>query len=354
MHHPLRSSAIIGRAIVAVVLALTLAGATAPAATADDDTDAPEIRWSVEPADENGPDGRSAVEHDLDPGETVSEHFAVRNVSEEEVTFRLTAADGFYTRTGRFDILPADQESVDSGTWIELPEEVTVAAGETVVVPFEITVPETAEPGDHAAGITASILSVQSGEDGASVGVESRVGFRVLSRVTGELTPAASVQINASTYDVSWNPLRPGETTVTFEIANEGNTRLLAAGTVASGTGSAEFPAGDERRQELLPGDTRELTVVVDGVWPLFIAPTSVTVVAESVTMDGSSAGLEPVRSETVTWAVPWPQLIIIAGLALLIIALVWGRRRSKRKLETMLEDAREEGRRSSATDDAS
>jgi hypothetical protein len=338
-----------GRAILGAFLAVTFTSAAAIPASAADDADEPAIRWSVTPADESGPDGRTAVEHDIDPGESVSDYFAVRNVSAADVTFRLAAADGFYTRTGRFDMLPADQESVDSGTWISIPEEVAVPAGETVVIPFEIDVPDTAEPGDHAAGITASILSVQSGEDGASVGVESRVGFRVLTRVTGEITPAAAVESLAASYALSWNPFRPGEMTVTFDVVNEGNTRLIAEGVAQAGGQQAVFPAEGDIRQELLPGDTRTMTAVVDGVWPLFLVPTKVVLRPVVVTMDGETTAMTPVEAEVLVWAVPWPQLLLLAGIALIIVALLWGRRRSKAKLATALEEAREEGRRAAA-----
>jgi hypothetical protein len=346
---------VLGRALLAAVLASVFALGAATPVVADETDEQPTVRWSVTPADENGPDGRTAVEHDVDPGETISDHFAVRNVSEETVTFRLAAADGFFTRTGRFDMLPADQESVDSGTWITIPDEVTVAAGETEVIPFEIVVPETAEPGDHAAGITASILSIQSGDDGASVGVESRVGFRVLTRVTGEITPAAEVEGIAPSYALSWNPFRPGEMTVTFDVVNAGNTRLVAEGTVHAGGQSVAFPAEGDITQELLPGDTRTITVVVDDVWPLFLVPVEVAVDPVVVTMDGSTSDIDTVRSDATAWAMPWPQLILLAGLALVIGALVWGRRRSQKRLESMLETAREEGRRSATSvEDAS
>ena len=337
----------IGRLLRAGLLALTFVLAFLSVATpaiADDADDT--VRWSVVPADENGPDGRRAVETELDPGETLQDRFAVRNVSDVEVTFRLTAADGFYTRNGRFDILPADQESVDAGTWITLPEEVTVPAGETAIVPFEIAVPETAEPGDHAAGITASVLSTQTSDGGASVGVESRVGFRVTTRVTGELAPEAVIEGLVADYTTSWNPLRPGELTVTFDVANEGNTILLIEGAVEAGGQSSEFPTGDESAQEILPGDSRNFTIVVDDVWPLFVVPTKVVLTPTMLTMTGDTSQIEPVTAETTAWAVPWPQLIVVAGLALVIWAILWGRVRSRRRMDALLADAREAGRR--------
>ena len=356
MPHLSHRTSAIRRLLVAAALATALASVSAPALAADTDEsgEQPTVRWSVTPADENGPDGRTAVELDVDPGETVADHFAVRNVSDNEVTFQLTAADGFYTRTGRFDILPADQESVDSGTWISIPDEVTVAPGGIAVVPFEITVPETAEPGDHAAGITASVLSVQTGEGGTSVGVESRVGFRVLTRVTGEIAPAAAITDIATSYALSWNPFRPGEITVTFDVVNEGNTRLIAEGAVEAGGSSVVFPAEDGIRQELLPGDTRTLTAVVDHVWPLFVVPTTVTLAPIVVTMDGETSTLTPVVETVPVWAVPWPQLIIVAGLALVIWAVLRGRARSRRRIEALLEEARQAGRREAEKVDAS
>ncbi|QIG39635.1 DUF916 domain-containing protein [Microbacterium sp. 4R-513] len=345
MLHLTRRPSALTRTLAVLAAAVALVLPAAPALAADDPPATPEVRWSVSPADANGPDGRRSAEHEVDPGATVDDYFAVRNVGDSEVTFQLTAADGYYTRTGRFDILAADKESKDSGTWIAIPETVTVPAGETAVIPYSVTVPERAEPGDHAAGITASVLSVQSAEDGTSLGVESRVGFRVLTRVKGEITPAASIGTISPDYETSWNPLKPGELNVTFDVSNDGNTRLLAQGTVEAGGQKVAFPAEGESQQELLPGDVRTLTVVVDGVWPLFVVPTTVTLDATVLTMDGSTDTLAPVQEGTVAWAIPWPQLIILAGIVLIVLAILWNRIRSRRRLESLLADAREEGR---------
>lgn len=353
MTHILLRLATKGRTALALAVALAFAAvlivAPVPAQAADDTGDAPEIRWSVVPADENGPDGRRAVENDLDPGESVDDHFAVRNVSEVEVTFRLAAADGFYTRNGRFDILPADQESVDSGTWISLPEEVTIPAGETAIIPFEISVPDNAEPGDHAAGITASVLSVHTGDDGANVGVESRVGFRVTTRVAGELTPEPVIAGLVGDYTLSWNPIRPGSVTVAFDVENAGNTILLVEGAVNAGGQSAPFPAEGENAAEILPGDSRSFSVVVEDVWPLFVVPVEVVVAPTMLTMTGDTSEVTPVSSTITVWAMPWPQLIVLLGIGLVVWALVWGRIRSRRRMDTMLADAREAGRREAA-----
>lgn len=330
--------------LAALATAAGLAAVTAAAAPAAAEEAAP-VSWSVTPADASGPDGRVTVEHALDAGADVEDHFAVRNLGAETVTFQLSAADGFYNRNGRFDMLPSDQESVDAGTWIELPENVTVDPGATVVVPFTIVVPEKAEPGDHAAGIAAAVLSVKQG-DGAGVGVESRVGFRVMTRVTGELAPAFSVTNVRTDYRTSWNPLRPGSIDVSFDVVNEGNTRLEVDGAVELAGRSVALVSENEHGQELLPGETHSFALVVDDVWPLFAFPGAIELSPSVTTTGGEATAVAPSSTGVFVWAVPWPQLLVLVGVVLIVMALLWRRGRSKRRLDELLEQAREEGRR--------
>ncbi len=327
---------------LATVVGAAVLTVTATPVSADE---AAAVSWSVTPADASGPDGRVAIEHSLDAGATIDDHFAVRNLGADTVTFRVAAADGFYTRNGRFDMLPSDQESVDAGTWITLPESVTVEPGGTVVVPFTISVPENAEPGDHAAGIAASVLSVKQGE-GAEVGVESRVGFRVMTRVTGELAPAFSAQNVRTDYRTSWNPLEPGRIDVSFDVVNDGNTRLEVGGVLDLAGQQVPFPDESEGRQEILPGERRTFSLVVDQVWPLFAFPGEIALAPSVTTADGQSTDVAPAATPLFTWAIPWPQLLVLAGLALIITALVWRRGRSARRVEELVRQAREAGRR--------
>ena len=333
-------------AAVAAALAVGIGGVLAADGSAAAEEAAP-VSWSVTPADASGPDGRFSVEHEIDPGASVDDFLAVRNLGAEEVTFALSAADGFYNDNGRFDMLPSGQQSVAAGTWISLPESVTVAPAGTVVVPFTVTVPENAEPGDHAAGIAASVMSTSSG-DGAAVGVESRVGFRVMTRVTGELEPAFTVQHVGTDYRTSWHPLHSGDLTVSFDVVNEGNTRLEVGGVVDIAGREVAFPPTD-RPQELLPGESHSFTVEVDQVWPLIAFPGEIAVSPGVTTAAGETTDVAPSSTSIFVWAVPWPQLLVLVGLALIIVALVWRRGHSKRRLDTLLAQAREAGRRDSA-----
>jgi hypothetical protein len=295
------------------------------------------VSWSIAPATEAGADGRTWIEQDLDPGTTVTEHVAVRNLGDEATTFALAAADGYFTPTGRFSMLPSGEASEDAGTWVDVAESVALAPGETAVLPLTITVPADATPGDHAAGVAASVLSEGTTAEGAQVGVESRVGFRVLLRVQGALDPAVAVTDVRAVYDTSWNPFAPGAVTVEHDVADTGNTRLSVDAEVTAGGRYAD--PGDP--VELLPGDTRTTTTTVDRVWPW--GPVAVTVTLDAAVSPGGET-LPPVTAQVTVWAVPWPQLVVLAGVALLVVAALSGRRRRRAELERIRTEAHAAG----------
>lgn len=338
-----------GLCAAGLLLALVASIVLVPGPSWADVEDEP-VTWSVAPADEQGPDGRFKIEHELDPGEQVQEYLAVHNLSDHDVTFGLSAADGYFTRNGRFDMLASDKESVGAGTWISLPDEVTIAAGETEVVPLTIAVPERAEPGDHAAGVAASVMSVQSSEDGSTgVGVESRIGIRVETRVRGELNPAAGLELTGAHYEHSWNPIAPGRAVVSFQVTNEGNSKITAAGHLRIGGQAIAFPAEGERQQELLPGESRDFEVVAPQTWPTVRVSGTVDLVPTSTSMDGTELKVPPMSAPVGLWAWPWSQLLLIVGVGLILVAIFGNRIRSKRRFQALLAEARELGRKEAA-----
>ena len=327
-------------ALLAVASGQLLESPSALAAEGDS-----EVTWSVSPSDEAGPDGRAWVELALDPGQTTTQYLAVRNLGDAPVTFALTAADGYFTPTGRFNMLASDQPSTAAGTWISIQDSVMVAAGEMAIVPFSVSVPADATPGDHAAGVAASITSESTGE-GAKLGVESRVGFRVMTRVAGELNPSLDLA-GEGEYHLSWNPFTPGRVTVTAELANTGNVRIAAAAelqTESGGRAADGLTAGQEI--ELLPGDHRRVQFSVPAVWPLGAISLPLRIEANTIEPDGTSTALAPVAQTITVWAFPLPQLMVGLALLLLVVGIVIGRRRQKNHVERRITEAREAGRR--------
>ncbi|PPF27930.1 MULTISPECIES: WxL protein peptidoglycan domain-containing protein [unclassified Rathayibacter] len=331
-------------ALLALIVALLGAG-VAPAAVAADGA----ITWAVSPSTDGVPDKRAWVELELAPGASASDEAVVRNLSDQPVTFSITSADGYFTDTGRFNMLNSDQESVDAGLWISAPETVTVDPGSSGVVPFTVTVPDNATPGDHAAGIAASVLSQGTEAGGANVGVESRIGFRVMTRVTGEVTPSFSVEDLASDYRLSWNPFQPGSLSLVADVVNTGNVRLLLDGTASAQGATAPVVAADAPQQELLPGDRRSVSVQLDGIWPLFGVGADLTIAPTVAAADQEPVATAPVTESITVAAVPVPQLLVVLGVALILAALLAGRSRSRRRIAALVQQAKEEGLREGA-----
>ncbi len=353
-----RALLLLAVAALAVLVAGPVAAAPSSTAPSADPSSAaaasaPEtISWTVEPATADGPDGRAWAELTLDPGQSVTDHLAIRNLSKSAATFSIKAADGYFTDTGRFNMLPSSQPSTAAGTWIDVQDSVEVPAGGTVVLPYTVTVPDNATPGDHAAGIAASVSFVgQNPDGGGTLGVESRVGFRVITRVTGDVQPAMTATGLAATYDMSANPLSPGSMQVSTVLANTGNIALAITGTATAGGQSAPFAIGDAGATaiELLPGDQRTVTANVTGVWPLGPVGTTARFTATATDADPVT-----VSADTTTWAMPWPQLIALAVLALLVLALLANRRRRRAKLRRLLDAERAAGRAEASGETAS
>ncbi|WP_225873355.1 DUF916 domain-containing protein [Cellulosimicrobium composti] len=344
-----RLLAVAAAAVAALAPALPAAAGPAPASGLVRDAEET-ITWSVTPADADGPDGRRWVDLTVDPGQTVEDHLAVTNFGKTPATFALKSADGYLTANGRFNMLPSDRESRDAGTWFTIQETVDVGPEETVVVPYTITIPENATPGDHPAGIAASITTAGS-DEGTSVGVESRVGFRVTTRVTGEVQPVLAVENVKASYAPSWNPFAAGDLTVSYDVANDGNVRLGAEGQVATSAlfGAVVDGATAEPLGEVLPGGSLRSEVGFDDVWPLGPVSTTITVTPTTVADDVVDAPLQPVTVTVTTWAVPWPQLLLVAIVVVLVIGIRDDRRRRRQRLEAMLAKARDEGRQQAA-----
>lgn len=332
-------------AAVAVVALLPGAAAAAAGSEGPDADEEAAVTWSVRPADADGADGRSWAELELDPGESVTESLELRNFGEQDVEFALHAADGYFTDTGRFTILPTSETSEAAGTWIELEQEtVRVPAEGRAVVDYTVTVPEDTTPGDHPAGVAAAIGSQGTDADGNVVDVQSRVGFRVMTRVTGEVAPALDVAVSGD-YRLDWNPFRPGTMDIAYTVTNTGNVRLGADTAIRLGGLGGDTDQPGIAIEEIAPGETRSGTAELRGVWPIGPLTASLEASGRAVTADDGVTAPEPVTASDRLIAVPLPQLILL--LVAVALAALWLRQRraQRRELDRRLEEARAQGR---------
>ncbi|WP_162259228.1 WxL protein peptidoglycan domain-containing protein [Oerskovia sp. Root918] len=340
--------------------ALLLALAGGLGAAQADEKNPGEIRFSVTTATPEGPDERRIFDFVAEPGEQIQDQVAVSNHGAGPVTFTMVTNDGIFTPMGKFDIRTSDQEPQDSGGWFEVQPTVDVPAGETVIVPFTVTVPEGATPGDHPAGIVATVTSASTAA-GPGVGVESRVGVRVNLRVPGEVTPSLALTDVKATYEPSWNPFAPGSVRVAYGVTNDGNLRVGAEQQAhvsgPFGIGDTTVDRGTEGVEELIPGTSRSTAFAVAGIWPVGPVTTEITVTPVPVSTGGAvdipvEAPFEPVTVTVTTWAIPWVQILLLAAVAVLVIGLRDNRKRKKQRLEALLAKARAEGRAAAGTGD--
>jgi hypothetical protein len=275
----------------------------------------------------------------------------VTNLSKVPVTFAVYGTDAFNTSTGQFDLLSAEKRPRDLGSWITFPgTAVTLAAGQTLAVPFTVAVPAAATPGDHAGGVVVSLLR-RTADGLRQINVDSRVAVRVYLRVPGSLVPRVGVGPVSVRYRGVGNPFGRGRVTVTYTVTNPGNVRLRNRQTLTVrgpfGSRLATIKPGD--LPELLPGNQATFTATLDRVFPA--GPLSV-----DVDLQPYPDPLQPV-GQTIhgqaghgyLWAVPW-LLLLLALLAAAAGIVVWRlrRRRVLRRLDAAMRAAREDALRES------
>lgn len=325
-HLPRRSTVGPMVALLIVTVLSTSASAATPSEPPADDV----VRWSVAPADDDGPDGRISLRHVLDPGDRVRDAVAVTNLGEHPAELTVVAGDGVVGDDGAFDVgLDAPEAS---GSWIRVEglegDTVVLAADETRVLPVTVDVPDHALPGDHPAGIVVGMTSVADG-----MTVVHRIGVRVHLQVTGELTPGLELRSLSSSYEPSWVPFAPGTLQVDYELANVGNVRLGAATAVAAAGpfGLLSTRTGD-RVDELLPGGTRASSVTVR-TWPLLAIFGDASVVVLPVA-DDQIVVPEGTERSFVVAAVPWTGLVVVVLAGATVVVIV-RRRRSAAEADT-------------------
>ncbi|MEW9530031.1 DUF916 domain-containing protein [Microbispora sp. NPDC049125] len=291
--------------------------------------------WSVVPADANGPDGRRVIDIELPGGQQVTEHIAVTNRSTQPVDFAIDANDGYLTAKGYFDMRPSDAKPADGGAWIQVPDKVTIAAGATAVVPVQVSIPQNATPGDHPAGVTASVDTI-SGQ----VRVQNRVGVRLNIRVSGTYAAKVTVTGVRAEYGWSWNPFAAGTVDVTYTVANTGNVRLAPDSRILTSTFAGESgwnDTSDAKAREIMPGGSRTFTARVAGTWPMGLITTTVTAIPSPAGKPLPGVTADRVSTVATVWALPWPQLAVLALLIGVFLAIRITGARRRRRMERLV-----------------
>jgi len=255
-------------------------------------------------------DDRSALEHDVEPGQTLQDSMVVQNLSDLPIELQLYAADAVNTADGSYNLLVRDAEDLGVGAWTTVEQEtIVLAPGQEQEVGVTIAVPDNATPGDHAGGVVASLRSTQTD---TQVALEQRVGVRTYLRVAGELEPSLSIQDLDISFSGGAAPTG-GTITATYTLVNDGNVRLGGRDELEV-TGPFDATVAEEALpafSNLLPGSAVEREIVVHGVTSWVRLEAELAVIPD---VDPAAEGLIDIERRSVKlWAVPWLTLAIVA-----------------------------------------
>ena len=128
--------------------------------------------------------------YNLDLGESKDDALLLFNDSDDAATIKLYVVDSIPSNQGNFALAAEDAPKKGIGAWVDLSESlVTLNPGEERTIPFTITIPDTADVGEHSGGIIlqkAQEADEVTGE-AASASIVTRVGIRIYETVPGEI-----------------------------------------------------------------------------------------------------------------------------------------------------------------------
>ena len=286
-------------------LFLALFAAPAPAHAADNGS------WSVYPASSKVA-ARPYFYLSADPGTTIADKVVVANKTGEPLAFRMYAADAYNTaRDGGFAVKTVEEKQRGVGAWARpAKSRITVPAHGKVTVPFTLSVPEGAEPGDHPGALVALDERIDKGDGSLALGVQRAVAARVYLRVGGPTLSAIAVE---DVHVVHHQPLVPGlgdsTATISYTLHNTGNVTLNPKVELrATGLFGRTLLARDLTKipSELLPGQRARLTEAWRGAPQLDWGDVKVTASAKDTRESGSAA----------FFALPWLVAVVLGGVS--------------------------------------
>jgi hypothetical protein len=197
---------------VAALGAATTSAAQVPSGT-------PSVDIRPEATGKNAPAGGDWFVAEAAPGQTAKLSARLFNPADIPQTVRLFIADLVYGT----DSVPRVSEPPfkDVGTWGAFGSpSVTVPPHSPLIVPFTVTPPQGAEPGDHVGIVVAEH---QAETPAGGLPIVKRVAIKLYVTVPGDAARAFSIRSVTATKDSS---LFPRELSVRVVLSNDGRVRL--------------------------------------------------------------------------------------------------------------------------------
>jgi hypothetical protein len=279
------------------------------------------VTFGIGAANATGIDGRSDLDYQSSPGGQLLDHIAVVNYASTRQRLTVYAVDATNAADGTVAFADAGTPRTGAAAWFTVhlsgsTDAITLGPHATRILPISMIVPKNASPGDHLAGIVASLTSRARSGKGEKVNLEQRVALRAYIRISGPVLPGLRIENLRINYH---NAVTLGSATVSFAVHNTGNVSL--GGTVQVQMGGVVGPTASAKGTEiplLLPGGTFAEKIQLHGVWPVFYDQASVKIhpLAQAGAVDPVLPNFSS-SSHVVT--IPW----LVIGLVVLVVALV-------------------------------
>jgi hypothetical protein len=296
-------------------------------------------------------DGRPYLSFLASPGATIHDAVAIFNIGTKPVHLHVYAADATDTSTGDFALQPAAAKRTDAARWIRLrlPKSGTITVPARrgdhygrVAVPFTARIPAQAEPGDHAAGIIASLQTLSQNKQGARVRLDQRIGVRTYFHLAGPVRPKVAVENLHAAYQRDRNVRGTGTITLSYVVHNTGNLRVNVSPLVTlSRWFSSPLHSYPPGLKDLLPGARVRVSQTIEDVRGFGPVKATVTLfpspVDPTITVRGA-----PATAHVTVWA--WPWISIAIGTLLLLLVLLsggWWWRRHRRRARLTVSGSR-------------
>jgi hypothetical protein len=218
-------------------------------------------------------------------------------------------------------------------TWLKTSDRIDIKAGESIVVPYTITIPADAEPGGYFSAIFWGSQDPAT-QQGGEVAIGGKLGVLVLLRVNGDIHEEAGLTEFGATSGGTFFTALPVE--FTYRFTNKGQDRVVPLGdvTIKNLLGmEVEKMAANPAEGNVLPNSTRKFQVVWGKDVPKDVAGYVNNVKAQFADFHLGlySANIEvlwgsenKVESSKV-WVVlfPWQAMTVIVGGLLILFFLI-------------------------------
>lgn len=220
-------------------------------------------------------------QYSLRPGESVVDAVLAVNASDDDLALMVSVVAGHTALTGGV-AFPGEADG--PAKWIDLPDEgvVNLQAGQVQRLPFTITVPVDAEPGEYVAGFLSTPANpplqdgVQGGSRTISVNVIPQMGVSIIITVPGP--QKCDVQIHSIAEEID-----KGRWQLVVTMENLGNIHFKGSGQflLRPATGGDPLMEKSFKIGYFVAGDTIGYPIYIEGIPPSGDFVAEITLIAD-------------------------------------------------------------------------